>query len=88
MSGGVIAGHINNATSGGLMVRVAPEDFLRLVHQQKEPLVVTSQRGIFVTMHEYLTTYKGLGFVTMSAAELSLPPSAEVVQVKSMWLPV
>jgi len=79
---------INNASTGGLIVRVESHDFLRLVHQQKEPLVVVAEMGIFSRHFHYLTTYKGLGFVTKSSERLALPATAEVVHAKSMWLPV
>ena len=79
---------INNATSGGLIVRVEPHDFLRLVHDQKEPLVVMTSAGLFTKYFNYLTTYKGLGFVTSSRERLALPATAEVIHARSMWLPV
>ncbi len=43
--------------------------------------------GAVAAAYQYLVGYKGLAFYTRSADPLQLPPSAQVVAAKSIWIP-
>lgn len=94
MSAGAAAGaaaaaaaRLNAIKALGVLVRVEPDDFLAILHRQSSPLVVHAQSGLFSTTYQYLSSYKGLAFFTRSGTPLSLPPDAEVVRAKSIWIP-
>jgi hypothetical protein len=71
----------------GLIVQVEPRDFLAILERQDEPLVVQATSGYFSTTHQYLTSYKGLGFYARSSTPLELPVGVELVVAKSIWVP-
>jgi hypothetical protein len=73
--------------ASGAIVRVEPEDFLRILQRQQEPLVVHATSWLFGTSYRYLSSYKGLAFFTKSPAPLSLPSGCEVVQAQKIWIP-
>ncbi|KKK47628.1 hypothetical protein LCGC14_3153290, partial [marine sediment metagenome] len=73
--------------ASGVIVRVEPDAFLSILDRSDAPLVVTAQTGWFSKKDQYLTSYKGLAFFTKSAIPLTLPPSAEVVAAKTIWIP-
>jgi hypothetical protein len=73
--------------ASGVLVTVAPEDFLSLVQRQRDALVVHAQGGIVWTNYQYLMGYKGLAFFTKSPEPLTLPAGTEVMQAKSIWIP-
>ena len=92
MSAGASAGAAAAAVAqaikaSGVIVRVEPEDFLRILRRQTEPLVVHATGGFFSTSYQYLSSYKGLAFFTKSPAPLSLPNGCEVVQAQKIWIP-
>lgn len=73
--------------ASGAIVRVGPEDFLYLLSQARDPLVVMSQGGFLRRYWHYLFGYKGLVFYARSSDELSLPPGVELVYAKKIWIP-
>jgi hypothetical protein len=73
--------------ASGAIVRVEPEDFLRILQRQQEPLVVQATGGFFNTSYQYLSSYKGLAFFVKSPVPLSLPSGCEVVQAQKIWIP-
>jgi hypothetical protein len=73
--------------ASGVIVKVAPEDFLNILQRQEEPLVVHATGGFFSTNYRYLSSYKGLAFFTQSPIALSLPKRCEIVQAKKIWVP-
>lgn len=73
--------------ASGAIVRVEPEDFLRILHRQPEPLVVHASGGFFSTSYQYLSSYKGLAFFTKSPVPLTLPTGCELVQAQKIWIP-
>jgi hypothetical protein len=73
--------------ASGAIVRVEPEDFLRILRRQQAPLVVHATGGFFSTSYLYLSSYKGLAFFTKSPAALDLPSGCEVVQAQKIWIP-
>ena len=73
--------------ASGAIVRVEPEDFLRILHRQSEPLVVHASGGFFSTSYQYLSSYKGLAFFTKSPVPLTLPTGCELVQAQKIWIP-
>ena len=73
--------------ASGTIVRVEPDEFMRVLHRQKEPLVVHATGGLFSTTYLYLTSYKGLAFFTKSPVALILPGGCEVVQAQKIWVP-
>jgi hypothetical protein len=75
----------NRAT--GLLVRLEPEEFSKVLSRMKEPMVVVVEGGIFTTHYHYLTSYKGLPFYTKSDGQLQLPDGTEVVNAGSISLP-
>lgn len=74
-------------SASGVLVRMEPREFVKLLEREVEPLVVRSTSGFFRRYHQYLMSYRGLAFFTKSTTPLELPPDAEVVTAASIWMP-
>lgn len=73
--------------ASGVLVRVDPMEFLKIVNRADEPLVVVAEGGVFRTTWRYLTSYRGLAFHTKSTEQLLLPGRAEVVTAEAISIP-
>lgn len=73
--------------ASGAIVRVEPDEFLKLLGRSTDPLVVTAPGGFISSGHEYLFSYKGLAFFTNSPEPLALPEGAEVIAAQRIWIP-
>jgi hypothetical protein len=73
--------------ASGVIVRLDPEQFLRMLGRQRDPLVVHATGGVIKKNYQYLASYKGLAFFTKSAAPLHLPAASEVVLARIIWIP-
>ena len=73
--------------ASGAIVKVKPEEFLKIVSRVESPLVVTAEGGFFGVNHQYLTSYKGLAFFTKSSDPLNLPSDAELILSGKIWIP-
>ena len=71
----------------GVLVRVKPGEFSKILSRVKDPLVVTAEGGVFSTNYQYLVSYKGLAFFTKSSAPVALPAGCEVVTARSINIP-
>ncbi len=73
--------------ASGAIIRLEPEEFMKIMSKSEAPLVVTALGGVFTKNHQYLTNYKGLHFYCKSEVPIKLPSDAEVVQAKKIWVP-
>ncbi len=73
--------------ASGAIVSVEPGDFEVILEKTEAPLVVTAQGGVFTTKYHYLTAYKGLIFYTKTPMPLALPPKAELITARKIWVP-
>lgn len=73
--------------ASGVVVRLDPPEFLKLLAHVPDPLVVVAQGGFFTANYQYLFGYKGLAFFTKSSAQLPLPSSAELIPAHKIWIP-
>ncbi|MFO0908302.1 MAG: hypothetical protein U0794_08070 [Isosphaeraceae bacterium] len=73
--------------ASGVLVRLDPEEFQRLVDRHPEPLVVSAPAGLFGTKTQYLTSYKGLAFWCRSATPLYFAKNAELMAAASIMIP-
>jgi len=73
--------------ASGVLVRVKPEAFTKLLGLTKEPLIVIAEGGLFSKNHQYLMSYKGLAFFTKSSIALQLPGDAQVVSASRISIP-
>jgi hypothetical protein len=73
--------------ASGVIVKVEPDAFLKIVNKNREALVVIAPGGFWGKGYHYLTSYKGLAFFTKSRTELMLPGGAEVVSAQQIWIP-
>ena len=73
--------------ASGVLVRLDPAEFLKIVGRAPDPLVVVATGGLFAKNYQYLVSHKGLAFYTKSSEPLLLPASAEVISAKSIWIP-
>ncbi|MDX6384977.1 MAG: hypothetical protein QOK48_2550 [Blastocatellia bacterium] len=88
MSAAAGAAAIANAIkASGVVVRVEPEDFAKILGRIEKPLVIYSKGGWFSTKHQYLVSYKGFAFYTKTSSEIFFPSSVEVINTRSIWIP-
>ena len=94
MSNGATAGAAAAAAAmmkavkaSGVLVRIEPEDFRKLLDRQENPLVVASEAWVFGTQYRYLSPYRGLAFYAQSREPIHLPSRAEVIHSKKIWIP-
>jgi hypothetical protein len=73
--------------ASGVVVRLEPEEFAKLLGRIAEPLVVYAEGGFFGTKYQYLTSYKGLAFFTISGETLPLPAGTELITAGRIWIP-
>ncbi len=73
--------------ASGVVVRLEPQDFSKILKRINDPLVVTAEGGFFKVKYQYLTSYKGIAFFTKSDLPLELPVAAEVVKAGKIWIP-
>ena len=85
---GAAAAAIAEATkASGVLIKVEPQEFAKLLSRVKDPLIVIASGGVFRKNFQYLVSYKGLAFFTKSSDPLPLPPGAEVVNAGRIWIP-
>ncbi len=73
--------------ASGVLVRVSPDDFQKILRKSEQPLVIYAKGGFFTNNHQYLTSYKGFAFFTKSATEILLPPGIEIIVANKIWIP-
>ena len=73
--------------ASGVLVRVSPDDFQKILRKSEQPLIVYATGGFFRSNHQYLTSYKGFAFFTKSPTEISLPFGTETIIAKQIWIP-
>jgi hypothetical protein len=77
----------NAIKASGVVVRVEPKDFQKVLRRVENPLLIHAEGGIFTKNYQYMVSYKGFAFVTKSPAPLLLPSAVEVVSARKIWLP-
>lgn len=73
--------------ASGVLVRLDPAEFLKILSRVPDPLVVAATGGLFTKNYQYLMGYKGLAFYTKSAEPLQLPAGAELIAARGIWTP-
>jgi hypothetical protein len=84
---GALAAIAQAIKASGVLVRVSPDDFQKVLRKGEQPLVIYAKGGLFTTNHQYLTSYKGFAFFTKSATEIILPPGTETIVTNKIWIP-
>lgn len=82
-----IHAQLNAIKAFGIVVTVDKDDFRSILMRQDAPLVVHAEGGILTTKHRYLTSYKGLAFVTVQKQELQLPAGVERIEAEKISMP-
>lgn len=77
----------NAIKASGAIVRVEPDEFLKLLNQNAQGLVVHAPGGFFSRSHKYLMGYKGLAFWTSTREPLPLPSTCQVIEAAKIWVP-
>ena len=73
--------------ASGVLVRVEPDAFMRILDKNRSALVVSSVSGLWMKDYHYLTSYKGFAFYTKSRAPLILPGDVELIDARQIWMP-
>ncbi|MBV9224738.1 MAG: hypothetical protein JOY85_11950 [Acidobacteriaceae bacterium] len=73
--------------ASGIVIRLNPEEFRKVMIRMQDPLVVIAEGGMFSANYQYLMSYKGLAFYTKSDTPMELPAGAEVVRSERIWIP-
>jgi hypothetical protein len=73
--------------ASGVLIRVQPAEFAKILARGKDPLVVIAEAGFFTRKFQYLTSYKGLAFFTSSKEAVQLPADVELITAKKIYIP-
>jgi len=73
--------------ASGVLVRLDPDEFSKVLNRAKDPLVVVARGGWLRPTYQYLFGYKGLAFFAKSDTPLALSAGCEVIDAASIWIP-
>jgi GGDEF domain-containing protein len=83
-----IAAMIANAVkASGTVIRIEPEEFVKILRKVEAPLVVYAEGGMISTNYQYMVSYKGFAFYCKADDPIELPKKAEVVVADKIWIP-
>jgi len=88
VAGAAIAAAVAQAIrASGAIVRIEPQELMKLINRAERPLIVVAEGGLFKKKYQYLTSYKGLAFFTESHTPLQFGSGAELVAAGKIWIP-
>ena len=70
----------------GVVARVTPEDFQKILARSDKPLVICATGGFVTTNYQYMTSYKGFAFFTKTKTPLELL-KVETIVADKIWIP-
>jgi hypothetical protein len=73
--------------TSGVLVRLEPGEFMKVLRRAQDPLIVIAQGGMFKPHYKYLMSYKGLAFHTKTAEPIELSADVEVIEASRFWMP-
>lgn len=82
-----VSGFACAETNKSIIVTVENDEFMRLVKQANDPMIIHQIPGWFSGQNRYLLTYRGVTFYTRSKEELSISKNAEVITAKYFYVP-
>jgi GGDEF domain-containing protein len=83
-----IAAMIANAVkASGTVIRIEPEEFVKILKKVDAPLVIYAEGGMISTNYQYMVSYKGFAFYCKADDPIELPKKAEVVVADKIWIP-
>jgi hypothetical protein len=71
----------------GPVVRMEPQEFLRLIGKLEHATIVTGIGGFWKKKNQYLTNYNGIYLFTESVEPLNLGYKVEIIAAKNIWVP-
>ncbi|MBD3219886.1 hypothetical protein GF314_01470 [bacterium] len=77
----------NAIKASGSLVKVRPEDFLKILNRNQDGLVVSATGGFIRKNYQYLTSYKGLFFFTKDGKPIRIPGTVEHVAAQKISIP-
>ena len=86
-AGAAVAAVVRAIKASGAIVKVAPEEFQKLLEQNAQGLVVYAGPRLFSPRHKYLMGFKGLAFYASAKEPLTVPRACQVVEAKRIWIP-
>jgi hypothetical protein len=87
-AGAAAAAAIANAIkASGVLVRVAPAEFQKIVNRGGDLVVVVTPPSVWTSQRRYLTSYRGLAFFTKTTDELMFGSKAEIISCDKIWIP-
>jgi GGDEF domain-containing protein len=83
-----IAAMIANAVkASGTVIRIEPDEFVKILKKVDAPLVIYAEGGMISTNYQYMVSYKGFAFYCKADDPIELPKKAEVVVADKIWIP-
>jgi hypothetical protein len=83
-----IAAMIANAIkASGTVVKIEPEEFVKILKKIEAPLVIYAEGGMISTNYQYMVSYKGFAFYCKADDPIELPKKVEVVVADKIWIP-
>ena len=92
-AGAAAAAIANAIKASGVLVKMTPDEFQKILDHQEEPLVVVCEKGGWFRKKfgsqalAHLTSYKGLAFYCESPRPLEMPEGTEVVVSEKIYIP-
>jgi hypothetical protein len=86
-AGAAAGAMIQAIKASGVIVRVEPGEFSKLMNRANDPLIALAEGGLFSKNHQCLMSYKGIVFFTKSGTPLPLRGGAELVTASRIWVP-
>ena len=82
----IVAAIAQAIKASGVVVRVTPEDFQKIISKADKPLVIWTTGGFITKNYQYLTSYKGFAFFTKTGMPLELS-KVETIVAGKIWIP-
>ena len=82
-----VAAIIRAIKASGAVVRVAPDEFEKLLGRSTGAVGVHATAWMFGTKHRYLVDYMGLFFCTDAREPIFIPAHVETMEADKIWIP-